>query len=133
MHNPRLTVDGVIICNSRIVLVQRAHDPFKGRWALPGGFVDYDETVETAVMREVHEETALYTQIDRLVGVYSNPERDPRGHTVSVTFLLTVTSGDIKAGDDAADARWFELDDLPSLAFDHTKIVRDARRLLGNP
>ena len=133
MHNPSLTVDGVIICNNRIVLVQRARDPFKGRWALPGGFIDYDETVETAVMREVHEETALYTRIDRLVGVYSNPDRDPRGHTVSVPFLLTVTSGDIQAGDDAADARWFDLDDLPSLAFDHNKIVRDARVLLGNP
>ena len=133
MYNPRLTVDGVIICNNRIVLVQRARDPFKGRWALPGGFIDYDETVETAVMREVHEETALHTRIIRLVGVYSNPERDPRGHTVSVTFLLTVTGGDVKAGDDAADARWFELDRLPSLAFDHDKIVRDVRRLLDNP
>jgi 8-oxo-dGTP diphosphatase len=130
MRNPRLTVDGVIIEDGHIVLIQRDRDPFRGRWALPGGFVNYGETVEAAVVREIFEETGLHTCIKRLVGVYSEPDRDPRGHTVSVTFLLTATGGTLKGGDDAFDARWFGLDDLPSLAFDHDRIVRDATPLL---
>lgn len=126
MRNPRLTVDGVIIHNGRLLLIRRGREPFKDTWALPGGFVEYGETVETAVQREVREETGLETSIRRLVGVYSDPDRDPRGHTVSVAFLLAVGSGSPQSGDDAAEARWFSLDELPELAFDHAKIVRDA-------
>lgn len=126
MRNPRLTVDGVIIHNGRLLLIRRGTPPFRDDWALPGGFVEYGETVETAVQREVREETGLETSIRQLVGVYSDPDRDPRGHTVSVAFLLAVGSGSPQSGDDAAEARWFSLDELPELAFDHAKIVRDA-------
>lgn len=130
MHNPRLTVDGVIISNEKLLLIRRGRPPFRDTWALPGGFVEYGETVETAVQREVMEETGLTTSVRRLVGVYSAPDRDPRGHTVSVAFLLTVESGSPRGGDDAAEARWFSLDDLPDLAFDHAKIINDAVAML---
>ncbi|MGC9554498.1 MAG: NUDIX domain-containing protein [Thermoplasmatota archaeon] len=130
MRNPRLTVDGVVIRRGHLLLVQRGREPFRGRWALPGGFVEYGETVEAAVAREVREETGLETRVRRLLGVYSHPERDPRGHTVSVVFLLEVTGGTLRGGDDAARATWFSLDDLPQLAFDHHTIVQDALRHL---
>lgn len=126
MRNPRLTVDGVIIADAKLLLIRRGRPPFKDTWALPGGFVEYGETVETAVQREVREETGLTTSILGLVGVYSDPERDPRGHTVSVVFLLAIEGGSPRGGDDAAEARWFSLEELPELAFDHAKIVRDA-------
>ena len=130
MRNPRLTVDGVIVRASKLLLIRRGRPPFKDTWALPGGFVDYGETVEMAVRREVREETGLETSIRRLVGVYSHPDRDPRGHTVSVAFLLTGEDGVAKGGDDAAEAQWFSLEGLPELAFDHAKIIRDAMALL---
>lgn len=129
MRNPRLTVDGVIVRGSKLLLIRRGNPPFKNTWALPGGFVEYGETVERAVRREVREETCLDTSIRRLVGVYSDPDRDPRGHTVSVVFLLTVESGSPQGGDDAAEARWFDIAALPELAFDHAKIIRDALAL----
>jgi 8-oxo-dGTP diphosphatase len=129
MHNPRLTVDGIIISDAKLLLIRRANPPFQDTWALPGGFVDYGETVEAAVQREVKEETGLETSIHRLVGVYSDPDRDPRGHTVSVVFLLAVAEGEAQGGDDAAEARWFSLDELPELAFDHAKIINDALAL----
>ncbi|MDD3493531.1 MAG: NUDIX hydrolase [Candidatus Thermoplasmatota archaeon] len=130
MRNPRLTVDGVVIRRGHLLLIQRGREPFRGRWALPGGFVEYGETVEAAVVREVREEAGLETRVIRLLGVYSHPERDPRGHTVSVVFLLEVVGGTLRGGDDAARATWFSLDDLPQLAFDHDTIVRDALRHL---
>ena len=133
MRNPRLTVDGAIIDSGRIVLIRRDREPFQGMWALPGGFVAYGETVEEAVAREVFEETGLTTCIRSLLGVYSEMDRDPRGHTVSVAFLLAVTGGILRGGDDAADARWFKLGDLPQLAFDHNQIVKDAHSLLYTP
>ncbi len=127
MHrNPALTVDGVLIENEEILLIRRGREPFKGRWALPGGFVEYGETTESAVLREVREETGLETEIIRLLGVYSDPDRDPRGHTVSVVYMLRRKGGNLKGGDDASEARLFSLDSLPEMAFDHEKIVRDA-------
>ncbi|RLF33327.1 MAG: hypothetical protein DRN07_02895 [Thermoplasmata archaeon] len=122
---PSLTVDGVLIRDGAILLVQRKHEPFRGKWALPGGFVEYGETVEEAVLREFEEETGLSAHITRLLGVYSDPARDPRGHTVSVVFILSA-EGEPRAGDDAAAARFFHVNDLPPLAFDHEKIIRDA-------
>ena len=126
MRNPRLTVDGVIISDAKLLLIRRGNPPFKDTWALPGGCVNYGETVEAAVRREVREETGLGTSIRRLVWVYSDPHRDPRGHTVSVVFLLAVESGTPEGGDDAMEARWFLLGELPELAFDHAKIINDA-------
>ncbi len=123
---PNLTVDAVIIEDDRIVLVKRKNPPFKGMWALPGGFVDYGEVVEDAVQREAREETGLDVEVSRLSGVYSNPRRDPRGHTVSIVFVCRRVGGVLKASSDAADVGWFPLDDLPDLAFDHRTIIDEA-------
>ncbi|MBD3402596.1 NUDIX domain-containing protein [candidate division GN15 bacterium] len=127
MQTPALTVDIIIrYPNDEIVLIRRANDPFKNQWAIPGGFVDIGETVEQAAVREAKEETGLEVQLDRLVGVYSDPNRDPRGHTVSVVFLARPTGGTLQADTDAADTRrtadWRSLE----LAFDHAKILADA-------
>jgi len=124
--SPAVTVDGVIIKDQLILLVQRRHEPFQGLWALPGGFVEYGETTEQAVTREVREETGLETIVRGLLGVYSDPNRDPRGHTITVAYLVTSIGGDLIAGDDAASVRYFKRDELPRLAFDHAKIVKDA-------
>ncbi len=122
---PALTVDGVLVEDGMILLVERGREPFKGLMALPGGFVDNGETVEAAVMREMREETDLETEAERLLGVYSDPERDPRGHTVSVVFELRHVSGRPVGGDDAAAAGWYPLDELPELAFDHRRIIEE--------
>lgn len=120
---PSLTVDGVLIEDGKIVLVQRKNPPFKGKWALPGGFVENNETVEEAVVREFREETSFKSEVAMLVGVFSEPGRDPRGHIVSVVYLLRRIGGRLKAGDDAGKCRWFPLDGLPGLAFDHEQIL----------
>jgi len=122
---PSVAVDGVLIKGDKILLIKRKNEPFKGRWALPGGFVEYGETVEEAVLREFEEEVGLRARIKKLLGVYSKPDRDPRGQVISIVFLLDA-EGDAKAGDDAADARFFPLDNLPPLAFDHDEIIKDA-------
>ena len=125
---PKLTVDGVILKEKKILLIKRKNEPFKGKWALPGGFVEYGERVEESVIREVYEETGLKTKIRDFIGVYSDPNRDPRGHTVSVVYILDIQGGELKSGDDAADAKFFNLKDLPELSFDHYIIIRDFLR-----
>ena len=127
-RSPKLTADGVILKAKKILLVKRKNEPFKGKWALPGGFVEYGERVEESVIREVHEETGLKTKIRDFIGVYSNPNRDPRGHTVSVVYILDIQGGELKSGDDATDVKFFNLKDLPELSFDHDLIIRDALR-----
>jgi 8-oxo-dGTP diphosphatase len=123
---PAITVDAVIMKGQSILLVQRKHEPFQGFWALPGGFVEYGETTEQAVVREVREETGLTTIVHGLLGVYSDPDRDPRGHTITVAYLMTTVGGTLVAGDDAAEVRYFKGDELPRLAFDHAIILKDA-------
>ena len=125
---PHLTVDGIVLRNSEILLVQRKHPPFQHRWALPGGFVEYGETAEHAIVREVVEETGLNTTVEQLIGVYSDPKRDPRGHTVTIVYLLKLTGGTLHAGDDAQSATFFNTKQLPPLAFDHQKIIADTLR-----
>ncbi len=124
---PVLTVDALIVDPERgVLLIRRARDPFAGCWALPGGFVEVGETVEAACAREAKEETGLIVEPVELLGVYSQPGRDPRFHTVSVVFLCRAVEGAPQGADDAAEARWFaDLAGLP-LAFDHAAILGDA-------
>ena len=124
--NIRLTVDAIIETATDTVLLIKRKNPPHG-WALPGGFVDYGETVEEAVRREALEETGLRLTSVTLFGVYSDPARDPRSHTVSVVFSA-LPRGTVQAGDDAADACGFPLDELPAdLVFDHRQILEDFR------
>jgi 8-oxo-dGTP diphosphatase len=135
IKRPLLTVDAVITAeNGKIVFIRRKNPPYQGSWALTGGFVEYGETVEQAVMREVKEETGLIVEIKKIIGVYSDPERDPRGHTITISFLTDIIGGDLRADTDASEVTCFtpeEALDL-DLAFDHQKILRDALRLLSN-
>src|SRR5271156_3918503 len=127
---PMLTVDMVVLTEASLpslLLVQRGHPPFAGEWALPGGFVEEGERVIDAAPRELAEETGLHVGSLRLLGVYDTPGRDPRGWTVSVVYLARVQAQDpVSGADDARDARWFPIDGLPKLAFDHAAIVGDA-------
>lgn len=129
-ENPVPTVDAVIHVPGRgVVLVKRKHDP--PGWALPGGFVDYGETVEAAAIREAKEETGLTVELTGLLGVYSDPRRDRRLHTISVVFTAQCLDPDeLAAGDDAGEAAVFPLSRLPEpLAFDHGRILKDYARL----
>ncbi len=123
---PLLTVDALIIYEGKIVLIKRKNPPFKDRFALPGGFVEVGERVEEAVAREAKEETGLYIGLIKLQGVYSDPSRDPRGHTVSICYLAK-GRGKLKAGSDAKEIGLFGLNEIPELAFDHNKIIENAR------
>jgi 8-oxo-dGTP diphosphatase len=123
---PLLMVDALIIYEGKLVLVKRKNAPYQDRFALPGGFVEVGETVEKAVAREAKEETGLDIEIIKLQGVYSDPSRDPRGHTVTICFLAK-GSGNLKAGSDAKETGLFGLNEIPELAFDHNKIIKDSR------
>ena len=124
-ETPKLMVDVVIPSEEGVVLIQRGSEPFEGQWALPGGFVEVGETVEQAAVREAAEETGLNVELTRLVGVYSEPDRDPRGHNVSVAFLARVLGGDLAAASDAAEVV-VRAPNSVELAFDHRKIVDGA-------
>lgn len=130
-RNPAPTVDVVIHAHGRgIVLVERRNEPHG--WALPGGFIDYGESAEDAAVREAEEETGLVVTLEGLVGVYSDPARDPRHHTMSVVYAARIAKGtgsEPHAGDDAAQARFFSPDALPQpIAFDHATIIADFLR-----
>jgi 8-oxo-dGTP diphosphatase len=125
---PLLAVDAVILFQNGIVLIKRDRPPFAESLALPGGFVEVGETVEAAVVREAREETGLAIELLGLVGIYSNPARDPRGHVVSAAFL-SQGRGELLAGSDARSAHVFPLTGLPPLAFDHDRIISDALSL----
>jgi 8-oxo-dGTP diphosphatase len=125
---PRVTVDAWIEdAKGRVLLVRRGRPPFEGRWALPGGFCEWGETTEESCAREAREETGVRVRVGEVLGVYSDPRRDPRGHTISVLYEARPIGGTVKGGDDAADARWFTSSEVLSadLAFDHGRIVRE--------
>jgi 8-oxo-dGTP diphosphatase len=128
MHKkgPSPTVDAFIIEGDKVILVKRRNPPYKGMWALPGGFVECGETVEEATVREAKEETGLKIEIIRLLGVYSDPKRDPRGPTVGTVFICKRIGGELKADTDAKEVKEFSTNNLPPLAFDHEKIISDA-------
>jgi 8-oxo-dGTP diphosphatase len=130
---PAVTVDVVIVSRDkplRVLLIRRKHEPYAGMWAIPGGFVDMDEGLETAARRELYEETRV--RAARLVQVqtFGDPKRDPRGRTISVVYLARVDAARVRprAADDAAAAGWHALEQLPRLAFDHEKILALVRR-----
>lgn len=132
---PSVTVDIVVLTKEprpRVLLIQRQQPPFEGAWALPGGFIEIDETLEASARRELEEETGI--MVGRLVqlGVFGDPGRDPRGCTISVVYLTRVNVNQVKpiAADDAAAADWFPLARPPKLAFDHREILTCARTYL---
>lgn len=125
---PAVTVDIIIFRQSNkiteVLLIKRANEPFMGQWALPGGFVDEDEPLAKAAARELEEETALKNILLTQMHTFGDPGRDPRGHTVSVVYVGYLPEGaEAKAGDDAAEAEWFKLNEMPAMAFDHQEIV----------
>ena len=130
---PAVSVDIVVMRGDgemgEILLVQRGGEPYKGMWALPGGFVEADETLEQAAARELEEETGLRRARLEQLGAFSDPDRDPRGRTISFAFTVRVgPRAVVRAGDDADATRWFPVGKLPKLAFDHRKIIRRALR-----
>lgn len=128
---PLLTADCVVVDPDRgVLMVRRKNPPFKGDLALPGGFVDIGETVEDAAKRELMEEAGIEANNLTLVGVYSKPERDPRGHVCSVAFLVRAKNQEAKAGDDAEAVAWIKNFDGIEIAFDHRKIITDALNLI---
>lgn len=130
MYNMReFACDGVVIQDNRILLIRRAAEPGKGEWAIPGGRIDRDEDAIHCLRREMKEETNLAVEPILLVGIYSDPSRDPRG-VIAAAYLCRVTGGVLRHGDDAGEARWFDLDNLPKLWADHEKIVKDAMKLI---
>lgn len=126
MASPRLAVDLIIkFPDGDFVLIKRGVEPFKGLWAIPGGGVEVGETVEEAALREAKEETGLDIRLDGIAGIYSDPGRDPRGHTVSIVFFASPVGGKLRADTDAAEViRIKDFSNL-SMAFDHKKILSD--------
>ncbi len=125
-ETPKLMVDTVVPSEEgEVLLIRRASDPYEGQWALPGGFVEVGETLEDAAAREAEEETGLKVEIVCLVGVYSDPDRDPRGHNVSCAYLARVREGEPEAATDAAEVAFLDPSTV-DLAFDHEKIIADA-------
>ena len=124
---PMLTADCLVTNPAgEVLLVQRGRDPYRGCWALPGGFMEMDETLPHCAVRELQEETGLCVEEDslRLVGVFSAVDRDPRGRTVTAAYATRVADGsEAHAGDDAAALRWWPLQALPPLAFDHRQVI----------
>ena len=133
-RNPALTVDGVVLLRQplgmqgeslSVLLVERGQDPFRGQYALPGGFVEYGEDIEDAIDREIEEETGLTCLPFRQFRTFGQPGRDPRGHTVSVVYVAVIVgeAPTVVGGDDAASAAWFPVQKIPELAFDHGRIL----------
>jgi 8-oxo-dGTP diphosphatase len=128
---PRLCTDCIAVdAKGRVLLIKRGHPPYVGHYALPGGFVDIGETVDDACRRELMEETGVKAGKLHLVGVYSDPKRDPRFHSAAVAYLTRVRAPKATAGDDAAAVEWIDDWRKVELAFDHNIILRDAMRLL---
>ena len=130
---PAVTADCIVITREaepKVLLIQRGDEPFKGAWAFPGGFMDMDETTEHCAVRELKEETGLAVSDLHQIGTYSKIDRDPRGRTISVAYLVIIDSPvEVTGQDDATKAEWFPITNLPHLAFDHFDIMQDALRI----
>ena len=129
-----VTADAVLFAEKDgqkyVLLIQRGNDPYKGYWAFPGGFLNMDETVARCAERELEEETGIVLTGMQLVDIYSDVERDPRGRVITAAYAAMTTMPEATAVDDAAAAKWWPLNALPKLAFDHDKILADAMRVL---
>ncbi len=132
--HPSVTTDCVILgfdgTKLRVLLVERGIEPYKGRWAFPGGFLQMDESAETGALRELQEETGLQGAYIKQFHTFSDPKRDPRERVLTIAYYALVRMQEVKGGDDAARAEWFPLDEVPSLAFDHDLILRMALKEL---
>lgn len=132
-ENIAVTVDNVVFCKLdnqqfKVLLIKRKNDPFKHQWALPGGFVEEDEDLETAAKRELKEETGVNVDSMEQVKAFGKPGRDPRGRMISIAFLSRIfCEEELNASDDALEASWYDIDHLPELAFDHNEIISAAR------
>ncbi len=136
---PMVTVDAAVFTFSgdkaKVLLINRGNEPFKGKWALPGGFVDMDEELEDAIVRELAEETGLTGVRLEQMRTFGTVGRDPRGRMITIVFMGIATEGQdtIRAGDDAAQAQWFDIEKVPDdMAFDHVDVVRFAIEKLTN-
>lgn len=133
---PAVTVDMLILDKSgsspKILLIERRNDPFAGCWALPGGFVDENEDISDAALRELREETSL-TDVDlHQFGAFGKPGRDPRGHTITIAYWgIADNPQQACAADDAKNLKWFEINNLPPLAFDHHEIIQEGLKKIG--
>ena len=126
--SPSVTTDIFIYDDDlNFILIKRKNEPYKNYWALPGGFVEYGESVENAAIREAKEETNIDVKLDKLVNVYSKPDRDPRGHTITIAYTAKGDLKEMKADSDAEDIAIFSKEKLEkyNIAFDHTKIIND--------
>ena len=125
---PAVTTDCVVFGiegnNINVLLIKRGNEPFKGLWALPGGFLNPDETAEEGALRELREETGLGDAEVEQLYTFSDPKRDPRDRVISIAYMAIVKQQEVKGGDDASEARWFPIDKLPVLAFDHDRILQ---------
>ncbi|MBR4391251.1 MAG: NUDIX domain-containing protein [Bacteroidales bacterium] len=128
--HPAVTTDCVVFgfdgCQLNILLIERGNEPYKGCWAFPGGFMNMDETAEEGAMRELNEETGLKLTQLKQFGAFTAVNRDPRERVVTIAFYALTKKSDVQGGDDAAKARWFPLDEMPTLAFDHDNILQKA-------
>ncbi|MGZ5511143.1 MAG: NUDIX domain-containing protein [Nitrososphaeraceae archaeon] len=136
-RNPIPTIDIILSENSnsnKVLLIKRNKDPFKDYFSLPGGFVNEGEKVEDAVRRESEEELLVKVEPINILGVYSDPNRDPRGHIMSITFIAKIIKGNLKEGDGVTELRWVEINNLENikLGFDHSKILSDYETWLKN-
>lgn len=125
--NPAIGVSLIIEKDGKILLIKRAKEPFKDMWELPGGFVDYGELVEHAAIREAKEETSLTVEPKTILGVYSDPNRDPRKHVISIVFIIGVVKGEVKLDYESKDWKWEELNEIEinNLALGHGKMLED--------
>lgn len=132
--HPAVTTDCVIFGFNgerlQVLLIERGIEPYKGRWAFPGGFLKMDETAEEGALRELKEETGLENAYIQQLHTFSDPNRDPRERVITIAYYALVRIQEVKGGDDAAAARWFPLDEIPPLAFDHDYILRMATQRL---
>jgi 8-oxo-dGTP diphosphatase len=124
-ESPSVMVGAIVERNDKLLLVKRKKDPFKGFLSFPGGKVDLGEKVEDAIKRELREETNLDVEPTDILGVYSDPSRDPRGHRISITFIARIISGEAKAAEDAESAEWLLVNDQRDVGFDHNKILKN--------